>query len=410
MMNSRAPRVLQIGKYYPPHRGGMETHLEQLAGELNKSVDLEVLVSNESRKTAVEWVDGVKVSRIGKAWELASTPICPQMTKAIHRARADLVHVHLPNPAAVVALLASGYRGPTVVTWHSDVVRQRVLAGLFQPLLNAFIRRCSAIIVSSPNYLLSSPVLRANRRKCRVIPFGIPPELFQRECTSAVAAIRKRFGSRIILTVGRCVYYKGLEYLIRSMLKIPDAQLLIIGDGPRRLALEAETRAFGLSDRVAFLGSVADPVPYYQACDIFALASIARSEAFGIVQLEALAAGKPVVNTLLPSGVPFVSVDGVTGFSVTPGDSDALAKALSQLLNQPALRSKFGQEGIRRVNRHFTLQRMVDRTLRLYAELVDGEAEAPVEQRWFLPPVTVGRSGMGATAAQSLLRMNVREQ
>ena len=323
------------------------------------------------------------------------------MTQAIRSARADLVHVHLPNPAAVVAMLASGYRGPTIVTWHSDVVRQRVLAKLFQPLLNVFIRRCSAIIVSSPNYLLSSPVLRANRRKCRVIPFGVPLEPFQREHASAVAGIRKRFGPRIILTVGRCVYYKGFEYLIRAMLKIPDAQLLIIGDGPRRPALEAEAREFGLSERVTFLGSVKDPVPYYQACDVFALASIARSEAFGIVQLEALASGKPVVNTLLPSGVPFVSVDGVTGFSVTPGDADALAQALGKLLDQPALRSKFGQEGIRRVRRNFTLQKMIDRTLRLYAEVVEGEAtKTPLEQHWMLPPVTVGGNGMRTTAVQ----------
>ncbi len=400
-MKSRAPRVLQIGKYYSPHRGGMETHLEQLAGELNKLVDLEVLVSNESRETTVESVDGVNVRRIGKAWELASTPICPQMTKAIRSARADLVHVHLPNPAAVVALLASGYRGPMIATWHSDIVRQRVLARLFQPLLDCFIRRCSAIIVSSPNYLLSSPVLCANRIKCRVIPFGVPIEPYQREYPSAVAAIRKRFGPRIILTVGRCVYYKGFEYLIRAMLKIPDAQLLIIGDGPRRLALEAEAREFGLAQRVTFLGSVRDPVPYYQACDVFALASIARSEAFGIVQLEALAAGKPVVNTLLPSGVPFVSVDGLTGFSVTPGDADALARALGKLLDQPALRSKFGLEGIRRVKGNFTLQKMIDRTLRLYAEVVEGEApKTPAEQRWSWPQVTVGGSAMGTIAVQ----------
>lgn len=361
--------VLHVGKFYPPHVGGMETHLRALCGELQQSVNVSVIVANEARQTEEALVEGVKVTRVGTLFDLASAPICPGMVRKIRQAEADLVHLHLPNPTAILAYLASGHRGRLVVTYHSDIVRQKVLGKAFQPILRRALDRCSAVITSSLNYIETSPILSAYRERCRVIPYGIPIEQFHRYDTEAVAKIRAQYGPRMVLSVGRLIYYKGFEYLIQAMARV-EGRLLIVGEGPLRADLERKTRSYKLGDRVVFLGGVQDVVPYYHAADVFVLASTARSEAFGIVQLEAMACGKPVVNTRLASGVPWVSVDGVTGLTVPPGDPDALAKAFNLLLDDPERRAEYGQAGRRRVQQEFTLEVMARRTLQLYDEVV----------------------------------------
>jgi glycosyltransferase involved in cell wall biosynthesis len=361
--------VLQLGKFYPPHRGGMETHLQTLSGELQKSLHLKVLVANDEWKSAHSTVDGVEVTRVGTAFTMAGAPICPQMAAQIRDARPDLVHLHLPNPTAVLAYLMSGHKGRIVATWHSDVIRQRTLAHLFRPLQRWVLKRCAALIATSPNYVANSSALGDYRDRCRIIPHGIPVERFRRFDSAAVEEIRGRYGSRIALYVGRLVYYKGIEHLIRAMTRVR-GRLLILGDGPLRKNLQSDVRALGLEDRVVFLTGVADLVPYYQACDVFVLPSVARSEAFGIVQLEAMACGKPVVNTELASGVPFVSIDGVTGITVQPADPDALARAINRLLDDPVRATMYGRCGLRRVREEFSVERMASSTLALYEEVM----------------------------------------
>jgi glycosyltransferase involved in cell wall biosynthesis len=379
MKLSKATRLLHLGKYYPPYRGGIETHLELLSRLLCQRTNLTVVVANDAPRSVRESVNGVRVERLARPLSVAGAPICPAMANAIRRANPDLVHVHLPNPGAVISYLASRHRGPVVAAWHSDVVRQRTLSALFQPILDAFLRRCAAIVVASPDYLESSPTLRQWRDKCHIIPYGISAAEYQQGDCPAERTIRERFGPRIILTVARLVPYKGVTFLIRAMRKV-NGRLLIVGDGPLREALREETRSLGLEDRVVFLGSVPDTIPYYRACDVFVLPSVERSESFGLVQLEALASGKPVVNTTLPSGVPFVSPNGVTGLSVAPRDSQALADALNLLLDRPDLRSRFGREGVRRVNTEFSLEKMRDRTVRLYEHVIGGSASALSEE------------------------------
>ena len=256
----------------------METHLRQLATALNEDVESKVIVANHNRTTSVEWRDGVEVTRLGCWVNLAGAPICPLMPRKIVEACADLVHLHVPNPAAVIALMASRYSGRVVVTWHSDIVRQKRLAKAFEPVMRTFIRRCSRVIVSSPNYVQSSEFLLDNQEKCRIIPFGIDVGRFQKCETSAITSIRQKFGPRMVLAVGRLVYYKGIEFLLRAMPKVK-GNLVIVGDGPLRSELEEEARGLGIAERVAFLSGIEDLVPYYQACDVFVLPSIARSEA-----------------------------------------------------------------------------------------------------------------------------------
>jgi len=364
-------RVLHVGKFFPPHVGGMESHLRTLCTELKNVVDLGVIVANDSSRTQRSVVDGINLTRLGTPLNIYSTPICPRMVREIRKARADLVHVHLPNPWAVMAYLLSGHCGTLVVTWHSDVVRQRNLGWAFEVLQRKFLRRCNTIIATSDNYIESSPVLSRSRDRCRTVPFGISMQDFWCHDFDTVKQIRKRFGSRIVLSAGRLVYYKGLEYLIRAMNSV-DGNLLIVGDGPMRQKLEAEAAADPIiRSRVTFLGHVEAVTPYYHACEIFALPSIARSEAFGIVQLEAMACGKPVVNTRLQSGVPFVSLDGVTGLTVAPGDPTALASALNKLLDDAELRQRYGNAALQRVSAEFTVTAMVKRTLDVYRQVAN---------------------------------------
>lgn len=371
MSDSRKLRVLHVGKFYPPYMGGIETHLQNLCNELKDLVDLKVLVSNSNTQTIEETVEGVSVTRVGTRATLSAAPISPGLVSRIRREAADIVHLHHPNPVAVMAYLLSGHRGTLVITYHSDIVRQKKLGAIFQPFLERALAWSDAIIATSPNYLETSTVLQAHRERCEVLPYGIPVEQFTHRDEPAIARLRERFGSRVVITVGRLIYYKGFDVLVRAM-KDVDGTLLVIGDGPLRAELEALSQSLGIGDRVHFLGEIhnRDVAAYYHASDVFALASVARSEAFGIVQLEAMACGLPVVNTSLDSGVPFVSLDGLTGLTVPPGDSDALSRALTTLLDDSDLRARMGEAARRRVDTEFTSPVMGRRMLDLYTSLV----------------------------------------
>src|SRR5260370_27222855 len=369
--------VIQVGKYYPPHVGGIETHLQALCEGLKTSHDVQVFVAHDRRRDQDEIADGVAVHRLGIQFKIAGAPVCHTMPWKIRRARADIVHLHLPNPAGVLAILASGYRGPLLATWHSDVIRQRRLAKMFEPIQRRFLANCDALIATSPNYVETSTDLHRLRKRTVVIPYGIAVEQFCDPPAARVAAIRRGRSTPLILAVGRVVYYKGFEYLIRAMTRI-DATLLIVGDGPTRHSLERAARELGVASRIEFLGEMQprDIVPYYHAADLFVLPSIARSEAFGIVQLEAMACGKPVVNTNLASGVPFASLDGVTGITVEPANTDALVSAINRLLADAQLRSEYGEAARRRVQQEFTIDAMVQRTRDLYEAILNGKGAA----------------------------------
>jgi len=369
---ARAPlSVLHLGKFYPPYRGGIESHLHALCRELTKSITVNVIVANETRRLHEGEVEGVRVRRLPRLFNLSATPVCPSIVREIRRTDADLIHLHLPNPLAAFAYLASAHKGRLVITWHSDIVRQKTIGKMLRPLDDAILSRASALIASSPNYVDSSPILSRNRDRCRVIPFGIDGDTFRPRDAQTAAKIRKRYGPRIVLAVGRMVYYKGFDYLIRAMARV-NGHLLLVGEGPLQKKLERQAFDAGAMDRITFLGRVSqdEMAGYYHAADVFVMPSIARSEAFGIAQLEAMVCGKPVVNTWLKSGVPFVSIDGETGITVAPADADQLAAAINRLLEDPDLRAKYGVAAARRARDEFSIEVMVDRTLELYREVI----------------------------------------
>lgn len=377
-MTKSRMKILHVGKFYPPHMGGIETHVQVLCKELQKSVDVEVLVASETKDDEEFMDEQVKVTRVGTRFKLSGAPVCPGLPGRIRRAKADVVHIHLPNPPAILCYLASGHRGPVVVTYHSDIVRQQFLAKAFDPILLLFLKRCAAIIATSSKYVETSAVLADYANRCRVIPYGIPLAQFSACDSSEVARIREHFGPRLIISVGRLIYYKGFEHLVKAMSHV-DGHLLIVGEGHLLGSLEAQARANQISNKITFLGGIhnRDIAPFYHAADVFALASVARSEAFGIVQLEAMACGKPVVNTDLDSGVPFVSLNGLTGFTVPPHDPLALAAAINRLLDDSQLRESYGQAARARVEKEFTKEVMLERTLKLYSRVLS----SPYDER-----------------------------
>jgi glycosyltransferase involved in cell wall biosynthesis len=377
---ARPPHVVHVGKYYPPDRGGIESNVQVLCRALAGMYRVTALVSSSSRRGSATDDAGVEVRRFGTAATLASAPLSPGLLTALRRTRADLVHLHHPNPMALAAWAAAGAPGPMVMTYHADVTSQRVLNVAYAPLLRAALRRAGAVIATSERYVATSPVLRDLAGQVTVIPLGIDPRPFERADPGEVARLRQAWGPRVVLTVGRLVAYKGIGFLLDAMRGV-DGHLVVVGDGPLRGELQTLAERLGVAGRVTFAGRVDNLVPVYHAADVFVLASHLRSEAFGIVQLEAMAAGRPVVNTAIETGVPWVSLDGETGRTVPPADPAALARAITGLLDDPEGRLAFGEAARRRVLRQFTLEHMVASTSMVYERLLAAPVPIPSYHR-----------------------------
>lgn len=362
-------RVLQIGKYYHPYIGGTENHLLTLVKELKKEVKVIVLVANTRFKTSVERDDGVDIYRIARLGSLFSLPLTLSMPLWLKRQKADILHFHLPNPLSVLSYFLSRPKGKIVVTYHSDIIRQRFFNPLFNPFLMKFLKRTEAIIVTSDNLIKNSPILRRFRDKCKIIPYGIDTSRFQADgkVIKKAEEIRQKYGSPLILFAGRLVYYKGLEYLLKAM-KDVKARLLIVGSGPLENRLKKLARHYEVCDKVIWIGEIENEkiAPYYYASNVFVLPSSIKAESFGIVQLEAFACGKPVVSTNLPTGVTFVNQDEKTGLVVPPKDSEVLSQAVNKLLESQELRNRYGRKAKERAENEFTKDRMTEETLKIY--------------------------------------------
>lgn len=368
-------RVLHIYKDFYPVLGGIENHLLLLTRELSRLPDMEVevLVTNTGPRTVVEHFGKVKVTKAARLATIASTPISLALFREAGRCPYDLIHLHFPYPIGEMAALWRGRARRLVLTYHSDVVRQRVILRLYHPLLLRLLSRTDFIIASNPNYIETSPYLVHFREKCTVIPYGIDVSFFQNQASPEVASqLKASYQPPFLLFVGKFRYYKGLHYLIDAMIKVHRGTLLLIGSGPEEVPLRAQVKRLGLESRVAFLGPVEERLlpSFYHASHVLVLPSCQRAEAFGIVQLEAMACGLPVVSTQLGTGTSYVNRHGITGLVVPPGAPAALAGALNQLLGDEALRQAMGRAGRERVEAEFTKERMVDRVMALYRRVL----------------------------------------
>jgi len=367
-------RVVHIFKdYYPPMTGGIEQHMRLLCTGLTRQIEVIVLVPSRSRRAIKECLEGVSVIRVPEFGRYASVPLCPTMPVELHRLRPDIVHLHFPNPMGDLAYLLGGWQVPLVLTYHADIIKQRLFLPVYRPILAHLFKKLRRIIATSAEYIASSEFLSQYQAKCTVIPFGIDlAGLALRNGESdEVAKQRLDYGGRLLLFVGVLRYYKGLDVLLRAMTRVEGA-LVIVGRGPEREALETLATQLGIAGRVTFLGEVTEAQLrlLLHAADVFVLPSIDRCEAFGIAQLEAMACGKPVVSSDLPTGMRFVNQHGVTGLRVLPGDPEALAEALQQVLDDAGLRARLGCAARARIEQEFTAERMIARTLEVYREVL----------------------------------------
>lgn len=369
-------RVLQVSKYYYPVIGGVESHLKLLSEGISKNIEVKVLVSNIKPRTEVERSNNLEIIRIASIGRVFSMPISPTFPLWMGKIKADILHFHHPFPWGMVSYFLTSRINATaiktIVTYHSDIVRQKITGELFKPILNRFLKRADCIIATSPNLIEDSSILKNYRNKCRIIPLGIDIEKFKnRGGEKEIQSIRDKYGRKIVLFVGRLIYYKGLEYLIRAAPEV-NAHFILIGEGPLEKILKQKVSSLNVEKKITFLKSMDEDelILYYYACDLFVLPSIAKSEAFGLVQLESMACGKPVVSTNLPTGVPFVNLHKHTGLIVPPEDSKALARAINTLLENQSLRREYGENARKRVEEEFTKEKMIERTLKLYDELM----------------------------------------
>jgi len=362
--------IVHVGKYYSPYRGGIETVVEQICrGLVERGDRVTALVCNDGPTTTEEMLHGVHVIRLGTRLLLNSQPFTFRLTAALRSLSFDLLHFHTPNPVGAMAVLAARTQRPIVATHHSDIIRQRILGKPATAAQALLYHRAAALVAATPKHIEHSRVLRRFAHKSHVIHFPIDASPYSQADDSWDEALPLAWQNEpLILFVGRLVYYKGVNVLLDALASVKSARLAIVGEGPLERELVDRARVLGLSERVAFLGGVPEPrlKALYKRCRFLVLPSVARSEAFGMVQLEAMAAGRPVISTDLKSGVPYVNQHRKTGLVVAPSDSTALAAAINVLLDDPAYAEKLGLVAQQRVLDEFNVKAVVDAHHALY--------------------------------------------
>ena len=379
-------KILQVGKFYPI-RGGVEKVMYDLMlGLSGREIRCDMLcaVTEKQRPGMIPLNPYARLLCMPTLFKLSATMISPAMIFRLRRIQHeyDIIHIHHPDPMACLSLFLSGYKGKVVLHWHSDILKQKMLLRFYQWLQQWLIRRADIIVGTSPVYVQQSPFLKNVQHKIGNIPIGID-EL--NPDSETVAAIRAKYaGKKIIYSLGRLVEYKGYEYLIRAAKYLDNNYIVLIGGGGMLQAqLQRLIDELGVADRVKLLGYIQDDqmiAAYFMACDVFCLSSIWKTEAFGIVQIEAMSCGKPVVATRIPeSGVSWVNEDGVSGYNVEPEQAEALADAIVRIVSDPQQYAALAAGARKRYETLFTQEKMIDKCLTLYRELLGNMVVLPNE-------------------------------
>ena len=354
--SARRPSVLHIFKvYYPDLFGGTLTVIRDICAGVKDMFAAAVLVCSKSSGDRHIVVNDVPVERVPSFGDLLSLPVAPTYPWRLWRriAEHDLLALHAPFPLAdLVFALGLGRSQPLVVHWHADIVTHAWLRRLVEPLMRRTLRRAQSIIVSDPVLITSTPLLREFAEKCHVVPFGIDVSKYDWP-PNRRAPVNER--GRLVLACGRLVPYKGFDVLLRAA-QGEDFEVWIVGEGRERPHLEQLVHDLGLDGRVRLLGSVSDSelTKLMRIADILVMPSVTNAETFGLVQLEAMAAGRPVINTALETAVPHVARDGLEAITVPPRDPSKLADAINTLIADPARRRRMGEAARHRAATHYS--------------------------------------------------------
>lgn len=382
-------RVLHIGKFYPPHMGGIERYSADLcAAQAARGVEVAILAHASPGQGMTRRFNnaGVQVHLAACHGQLLYAPVSPSfpflLARLLHEFSPDLLHLHVPNTSAFWPLLVPAARRlPWLVHWHADVpldIRRpavRAAYALYRPFEQAVLRHAGVIAATSRPYLDSSAALSPWLARTHVVPLGVGPLEKVESASTGVSSSAVHWpgdGLRV-LAVGRLSYYKGFDVLLRAMPLAPETSLLLIGSGECDASLRALARELRIEDRVCFAGSIDDTglADAYSRAQLFCLPSVERTEAFGVVLLEAMRARLPVIATKIAgSGVGHVVADGVTGTLIAPGNVAALASAIRRFADDAGMRRRFGDAGYARWQAEFTLDRSAEQMLGLYRLLV----------------------------------------
>ena len=366
-------RVLHFYKtYYPDSWGGVEQAIRQMCvGTGRLGVDNTVLTLGRHPGPARMDFEGHVVHRARQNFEIASTGFSVGAIGQLAQLarQADVVHYHFPWPFMDLAHFMARVDKPSVVTYHSDIVRQKNLLRRYAPLKRRFLRSVDAIVATSPNYLASSPVLKRFEHKTRTITYGLDKTIYPQPSPAVMDKWRERCGERFFLFVGVLRYYKGLHILLDAMANI-DYPVVIVGAGPIEQELKEHAARLGLT-HVTFVGAVAeeDKIALLKLCYAMVFPSHLRSEAFGISLLEGAMFGKPMISSEIGTGTTYINIDNETGLVVPPNDPKALSEAMRLLWEQPERAAEMGRRAEARYWELFTAKRMADSYHALYREL-----------------------------------------
>ncbi|WP_309143294.1 glycosyltransferase [Microbulbifer okhotskensis] len=361
------PEILHCYRtFYPESQGGVEQVILEIAQKTDKCGVL--TLANSPLRLKLNEQFPVTAKR--RWFSIASCCVGPGLFRALYRSKAKLLHFHFPWPFGDLSYFLAGRSRPLVVTYHSDIVRQRVLGTLYRPLMHWFLGRADRIVATSYNYLETSPVLAAYRDKVKVIPLGVSEQGYPEPLENALVDVEMQYGKDFMLFVGVLRYYKGLEYLIRAAVNQP-YRVVIAGKGPEAKRLKSLVDKLGASN-IYFSGFVSDEqkVALMKLCRAVVFPSHLRSEAFGVTLIEGLMNSKPLISCEIGTGTSFVNQDGETGHVVKPADHLALRKAMNGLWSDPVKAGEMGRAGRCRYERLFTADKMVAAYHQLYREVL----------------------------------------
>lgn len=367
-------KVLHCYKtYYPDTFGGIEQVIYQLAeGGVKENIYASVLVHSPNPQPVQFEKDHHTVYRVKTTCELASTPFSLSAVSKFRELaqQADIVHYHFPYPFMDFMHFAAGIKKPSVVSYHSDIVKQKTLAMLYGPLMNRFLSRVDAIVAASPNYVETSPVLKNYRDKVKVIPYGLDTKFYMNPPVENITKWQQRYPQGFFLFIGTFRYYKGLHILIEAA-KSSDYPIVIVGAGPIEQELKQQATNLGV-ENIHFVGALGDKdkAALLSLCTAIVFPSHLRSEAFGISLLEGALYGKPLISSEIGTGTTYINIDKLTGLVVPPGDPAALRQAMDRLWDDPEYAQQLGQGAHARFEALFTADKMIESYTELYKSLL----------------------------------------
>lgn len=369
-------KILQLGKFYPI-RGGVEKVMYDLMEGLSaRGIDCDMMCAvTEGGSRTIKLNDHAHLICCDTLAKFAATMISPNLIHALRKVahQYDIIHIHHPDPMACMALYFSGYKGRVVLHWHSDILKQKQLLKLYRPFQNWLLQRADLIVGTTPIYVKESPFLSEVQHKITSFPIGTEPWDMIKNKPNYVRESYK--DKKIVFSLGRLVEYKGYEYLIDAALHLSDEYVILIGGtGPLRKKLQTQIDAANLNEKVKLLGFIEDrDLPYYyDACSLFCLSSVFKTEAFGIVQIEAMSCSKPVIATTIPgSGTHWVNAHNESGLNVEPGNSEELAKAIVAITGDETAYAQYCRNARKRYEDVFTYKKMIDNCSEIYKKVLN---------------------------------------